>query len=147
MMTNEDMIANLNSLIQLDMDAVQAYEQALDHIDMMMIRIQISDFRDDHQAHIRNLSALVHALGGNPTEYSRDLKGFLIEGFTALRSVTGTEGALKAMQSNEKLTNAKYEAALSWDLTGDAREQVREHYNDERRHLIYIQQTLKEHNW
>ena len=57
MMTNEDMIDKLNSLIQLDIDAVQAYEQALDNIDMMMIRIQISDFRDDHQAHIRNLSA------------------------------------------------------------------------------------------
>ncbi|HNR12112.1 MAG TPA: DUF2383 domain-containing protein [Thermodesulfobacteriota bacterium] len=147
MMTNEDMIDKLNSLIQLDIDAVQAYEQALDNIDMMMIRIQISDFRDDHQAHIRNLSALVHALGGKPTEYARDFKGFLIEGFTSLRSATGTEGALKAMETNEKLTNSKYENALSWDLTVDAKAQVRENYNDERRHLTYIQQTLKEHNW
>ena len=59
-------------------------------------------------------------LGGNPPKRSVDLKGLLLEGFTALRSVTGTEGALKAMQSNEKTTNKKYQEALAisreWSL-------------------------------
>lgn len=147
MMTNEEMIDRLNSLIQLDIDAVHGYDQALENIDVHMLREQLSAFREDHLMHFRDLSALVRTLGGTPSDYSRDFKGFLIEGFTALRSATGTEGALKAMETNEKLTNRKYDEATSWDLNLEARSRIVNNYEDEKRHLRFIQQALQEHTW
>ena len=84
-------------------------------------------------------------LGDEPVELSRDFKGFLIEGFTALRSVTGTEGALKAMQGNEKLTNKRYEDALNIvGLPEDVLDIIRRNREDERGHLEYIERTLEE---
>jgi uncharacterized protein (TIGR02284 family) len=144
MMTNTEMIERLTSLIQLDIDAVHAYEQALKQIDDSTMHAQITAFRDDHQRHIADLSAKVSAIGGEPPEYSPDFKGYLIEGFTALRSITGSEGALNAMESNEKLTNKKYEEALEWDLTPEFGALIRKNFEDERRHLIYIQNALRE---
>jgi hypothetical protein len=53
--------------------------------------------RDDHKRHIELLASEIPTLGGTPPDYSPDFKGYLISGFTSLRSITGTEGALKAM--------------------------------------------------
>src|SRR5690625_4396391 len=111
-MNTQEIIERLNSLIQLDVDAVGAYDQAIERIDTPSIQSDIMRFRDDHKRHITDLSTLVERLGGKPVEASPDFKGFLIEGFTALRSITGTEGALKAMKGNEELTNKRYEDAL-----------------------------------
>src|SRR5690606_16217034 len=133
----------LNSLIQLDIDAVNAYEQAIQRIDATQIAGQLDAFKGDHQRHIEELSRAVRDLGGEPPDGSPDLKGYLLEGFTALRSATGTEGALKAMRTNEKLTNKRYEAALSENLPANVASIVRRNREDERRHLQYIEMALE----
>ncbi len=144
MMTNTEAIERLSSLIQLDIDAVHAYEQALQQIDDSAVHARIAAFRDDHQQHVQELSAHVVSLGGEPPRFSPDFKGFIIQGFTALRSMTGTRGALNAMEGNEKLTNGKYEEALAWDVSPEAAALVRKNFVDERRHLVYIKDALRE---
>src|SRR4051812_42483132 len=108
-MEKADIVDNLKSLIQLDIDAVFAYGQAIDKIEEQQIRDELKRFQAQHEHHITALSAKVRELGGEPPERSRDFKGFLIEGFTAMRSLTGTKGALNAMETNEKITNKTYE--------------------------------------
>jgi rubrerythrin len=144
---NEKTISTLKSLVQLDYDAVLAYNQALDHIDLADVHKQIADFRDDHERHITELSALLRDEGEDAPARGRDLKGFFIEGFTAVRSVTGTEGALKAMKTNEELTNRRYESALTAELSTDARKLVEKNFHDEQRHLRWIEKTLAERPW
>lgn len=146
-MKTTNIIERLNDLIQLDFDATQAYEQAIDRIDVVGIAEDLEGFRQDHERHIEELSAAVRRLGGEPTKRSRDLKGYLIEGMTALRSVTGVEGALKAMRSNEKTTNKKYDEALSDPLPPDIAALVRRNRDDERRHLQYIENALTNRTW
>lgn len=146
-MDTQKTIGELNDLIQLDIDAVFAYEQALDNIDVVAVSEQIELFKQDHERHIVNLTDAVRALGGEPVEYKRDFKGFLIEGFTAIRSATGTEGALKAMKTNEETTNKKYEQALAVDMPEDIKVVVRSNREDERRHLEYIERALDLKVW
>lgn len=146
-MDQEEIIKKLNSLIHLDIDAIHAYEQAMKNVEEMHIRDQLAEFRNDHHMHFRELSTVVQSMGGNPPDFSPDFKGFFIQGFTALRSMTGTEGALKAMESNEKLTTKTYEEASSWDLPIATLSLVRANYEDERRHLSYIQTGLRDKIW
>jgi hypothetical protein len=90
---------------------------------------------------------MVATLAEQPPKPTPDLKSVLIEGMTALRSVTGTEGALKAMRMNEGLTNSRYDAALKADLPADVRSVVEKNRDDERRHLQYIEQCLQSESW
>lgn len=141
-MDNQDIIKKLESLRQLDFDAVQAYSQAIEKIDVMSIRTELERFRGDHERHITDLATAIQRLGGQPEELGRDVKGVLIEGMTMLRSVTGTKGALKAMKTNEKLTNKSYEEALESDLPIDVQDVVLRNRQDEARHLEFIEAAL-----
>jgi rubrerythrin len=145
---DKEMADNINSLIQLDIDAVSAYEQAIEKIKHPRISEKLSEFKFDHEHHIDRLSDVLRSRGQMPVERSPDFKGFFIEGFTSLRSMTGDEGALKAMRSNEELTNMKYkEAAGEWDLEPDIAGIVANNYEDEKRHLAYIEQALQKKSW
>lgn len=137
----------LKSLIQLDFDAIQAYEQAIDHIESNVIARKLEEFKMDHEHHINDLSAALRQHGEVPPERSRDTKGFIIEGMTAVMSVTGTKGALMAMKSNEKTINKKYDQALDMHMSDDLRMIVEKNREDERRHLSYIEHALEKETW
>jgi uncharacterized protein (TIGR02284 family) len=142
-MVENDVIKNLNNLIQLDIDAVHAYEQALSSIDEPVVKERMASFQEDHLRHVRELSDEVRKLGGTPEEYSKDFKGYLIEGFTALRSITGTDGALKAMEQNEVLTNKRYKDAINWKVSTAAKAIIEKGAADEAMHLQFIRKTLE----
>lgn len=141
-MDSKEVAKRLNSLIKLDADAVAAYDQAIEHIDETAVREQIERYRDDHKRHIAVLTETVQGLGEQPVKPSRDFVGFFIEGFTRIRSFGGATGTLKAMESNERLTNKRYSDATTWDLEPRIRDIIRTNYEDEKRHLTYIEKTL-----
>jgi len=135
----------MNDLIQVDIDAYFAYSEAINHIEGKDIREQLISFQKDHERHIENLSSLLKEAGGEPIEYSKDVKGQVIQGITWLRSIMGTKGALKAMVTNEKITNSKYHEALEYTgFTREIREQISQNFNDEKRHLAYVEKKLAE---
>ena len=136
------MYDDIRSLIQLDIDAIEAYDQAIDKVDTPSVRSKLIDFKGDHQTHIDKLSEYLLGKGEEVPDMSPDIKGSLMEGFTSMRSSTGTDGALKAMKSNEKATNKKYEKATGWALDAQARDIVLQNYNDEKKHLAYIEEQL-----
>jgi uncharacterized protein (TIGR02284 family) len=142
-MKKDDITKELRQLIQLDIDAVHAYNAAIKKIEEEAIRSQLTSFRDEHQQHITSLSAALREIGGTPPEFSPDFKGYIISGFTSLRSLTGTKGALKAMFSNEKLTNEKYSEAIGWDVQPFIKTIITQNLEDERRHLSYIEGTIE----
>jgi rubrerythrin len=132
----------------LDIDAVGAYSQAIEHIENTHISENLNKFMRDHQQHIDNLSNILRVNGEEAPEMSRDFKGFFIEGFTSLRSVTGDEGALKAMRTNEQLTNKKYKEAVDeLSLDTDIIATVESNYRDEQEHLSYIEGALEARIW
>ncbi len=141
-MDKHDLIDHLRDLAQLDYDAIQAYDTAIEKIDLGAVRTQLENFRADHARHIVNLTDCIQSLGGDTPELGRDLKGVLIEGMTKLRSVSGTPGALKAMRMNEEITNKTYEKALGLELPPDVRDVVEQNREDERLHLQYIEAAI-----
>lgn len=141
-MERKQTIDLLNDLIQLDVDAIEAYDHVIKHIEYKDIAKKLRDFQDDHRNHVKDLSALVQQLDGKPVKQSPDLKGYLMEGFTALMSVTGSLAAMEAMQMNELVTNKKYAQAAALDLPEDVMKVIQTNYSQEQRHLRYVQEVI-----
>jgi rubrerythrin len=139
-------IGALQDLIHLDMDAIRAYDQAIEACEHETVAAQLREFRADHGRHVRDLSDELRKLGEDP-DVRTDLKGFFIEKFTAITS-RGTRSALMAMQGNERLTNAKYAAAEELqDLPESAKHVIRRNHQDEVRHLEWIRNALDQKVW
>jgi rubrerythrin len=141
-METKDVLKQLEKLAQLDVDAWHAYGEAIESVEDQEVAGTMRLMQDDHERHYRALSGKITGLGGDAPEFSKDFKGFLIEGFTSARSSTGTRGALKAMETNEKMTNKAYGEAETMIFPSDVGMIIREFANDERRHLEYIREQL-----
>lgn len=141
-MTRDEILNQLVKLIQLDVDATHAYDQAIKNVDDQPIREKLVLFQGDHRRHIDLLSAKVLELGGTPPQLSSDFKGFFISGFTALRSLTGTKGALEAMETNEKLTTSKYQDAAKLVWPTEISTIIQSNLADEQRHLSFVREAL-----
>jgi len=63
----KDINSELNELIQLDYNAVTAYQQAIEACDHVEVRGTLGEFKRDHERHISELSSQVTALGGTPS--------------------------------------------------------------------------------
>jgi uncharacterized protein (TIGR02284 family) len=139
-------IERLNDLIQHDCDAIAAYEAAIERIDVESIRARLREFQSDHRRHVADLSAQVQRLGGTPRQRP-GARGFVLEGFTAITSLMGTEAALRAMQGNEKLANSGHANALRLDWPEELRTLIERNLRDEQRHLFYIEDALRNRIW
>jgi uncharacterized protein (TIGR02284 family) len=139
---DKSMLDKLNALIQLDIDAVYCYDEAVKRIEEDDIATTLQTYRGDHERHVDALSEIVTSNGGKAPRRSPDMKGILLQGMTALRSVTGTGGVLKAMERNEKKTNEEYGKAQAWDVPAAVHQVLAKNYDDENQHLAYVQSQL-----
>lgn len=142
----EKLIAKLNDLIALDIDAANAYEAAISRLTVPALQERLLEFKGDHERHIQDLTECVVRFGGEPRKKA-DLKGFFIKGFTAVTSMMGDEGALQAMRGNETLTTTTYKNALEENWSEDVRALIEKNYSDEQRHLEFIVDALRNRSW
>lgn len=141
-MMEKKLINKLISLIQLDVDAVNAYEEAIQRIDDDDIRDEMKKFQADYRRHIAQLSVVVTDLGGQPPELGRDVRGYLLEAMTAVMSAVGTKPALRALHACAKIVSRTYHDAVTVDLPPRITSVVKRHAEDEERHLARIEQLL-----
>jgi uncharacterized protein (TIGR02284 family) len=142
-MNEKDLIVAMSNLVQVDIDAVHAYDQALKEIDDKIIRDRLLKCQDEHRKHISSLSKQIENLGGKPPERSQDLKGYVIKAFAAIRSFTGLKGALQAMKTTEEITNRYYGEVVSWEAPPEVKEVLRKYFSEEKIHLEYITSNLQ----
>ncbi len=146
-MEKRDIIEKLSSLMKLDYDAAQAYESSIERIDDPLIRERIQAYHDDHLRHVDNISEIIISLGGTPPERSTGIRGLFLSGAAALQGITGTGGALKALQTGEKITNKSYNDAVHQDFPLDIKTVLEKNFRDEQRHIEYINTTLENKTW
>ena len=146
-MDNSDIVKELRSLCQLDIDAIHAYNEGLKHTDITVIKKDVEQFRADHARHVKDLSALIHSFKEKAPEFSPDLKGYMLDVFSKLRSLTGTEGALKSLRGGENLTNKRYARAIDLDFPANIKNVIAANYKDEQRHLKYVEEAIDNKIW
>ena len=140
-------ISKLRSLAQLDADANGAYDAAISRVDEPIIREKLNEFRIDHLRHLQELNAFILQFGGEQVPLKPGLKGSAMKMATAASSMMGTHAALAAMLGNEEFTNRAYEYALRFEWSAEVRTLVERNREDERRHLAWIQDALRDRLW
>ncbi len=141
----KDIASLLNSLIHVDLDAIEADGVAVDRLDDDADQAQLGAFKDEHERHVRELQPLVTELGAVPATKA-DFKRVLTKGKVVLASLVGDRAILTAMKTNADDTNRAYDQALGRDdLPAHVREVLLRNRDDERRHLAYIEKRLAQY--
>ena len=137
-----DLRRMLGSLIELELDAIAAYNVAIERLETVTLMTALEGFRADHMRHVRELGHELLRLGGRPPEHT-DLKAVLTKGKVYIGSLRSDRGILMAMKSNENDTNTAYDNALDNDATtGDLASLFQQNLADERGHRRWIEDQL-----
>ena len=132
----------VKDLIELDFDAIDAYDAAIERLDNASYKAQLTAFADDHRRHVTELSAYISELGETPPT-AGDFKRVLTKGKVVLGALIGDRAILVAMKTNEDDTNTAYERAVARTGVEERLAQIfARNLADERRHRAWIEQTL-----
>lgn len=133
----------LQGLVELDYDAIEAYEAAIERVDDAQIRQRLESFCDDHRNHVTTLNPIIQRFGGEPVMQG-DIKRVLTKGKVVIGGLFGNRAILMAMKTNEDDTNTAYERAVEHvGLGTDVVQILARHLSDERRHREYIVAALQ----
>jgi len=143
MMTDSQLVAQLNDLLQLDHDAVQAYGLAIEGLRNQAHRDTLTRFRGDHERHIRNLTELIEAHGGTPIQLSHIPTGPMKLAVQAVGNLGGDREVLLAFKSNERQVRDKYRRFADQSHDVDVAEILNRNAADEEKHYTWVSQALE----
>jgi uncharacterized protein (TIGR02284 family) len=140
--TQRDLSTLIEQLIELDYDAIEAYDAVVDRLQSPECRAQMIAFRDDHARHVRDLGAILRQSGREPPG-GPDVKRLLTQGKVVIAGLMGDKAVLMAMKTNEDDTNTAYERSVSNDVVPpQVKDTLRACLADERRHRAWIEDQL-----
>jgi len=140
-----EMLAQLNDLLQLDHDAVGAYEVAIESLQSPAYRQALQRFKRDHERHVEELTQLITERGGTPVQLPHLPTGmFKLAMQQAGRLAGGDRGVLLAFRTNERQVRDKYRrlAEASEDLV--VADVVARGADDEAKHYGWVVTVLEE---
>lgn len=138
-----DLHGMLKGLVELDFDAITAYDAALARLTGDVYREPLAEFRDDHERHIEELSRVLRDGGLTPPK-GPDLKRLWNGGKVKLAGLVSDRAILYALKSIERDSNVAYErASRSEHVPLQLRELLRACLADERRHRAWLEEQLE----
>ena len=141
--TESSLAKLLSNLVELDFDAIEAYQVAIDKLDDKVYKTRLAEFMKDHERHTRELGIVLEEMG-EETPDGADIMRFLTKGKVYLGNLFGDKQILMAMKANEEVTNKAYEAAVKHkDAPAETRQILERNLADERRHRAWIDETLE----
>jgi rubrerythrin len=142
--TGAALIAELNDLLRLDYDAIGAYSIAIEAVESTTYRETLQGFLRDHERHVRELTELVRAAGGNPAEGPHASTGaFKLAVQAAGAAADGDRALILAFKANEGESVEKYRAAAERPHADDVRQVLQRAARDEEKHYDWAESRLK----
>jgi uncharacterized protein (TIGR02284 family) len=133
----------LYQLVELDYDAVAAYDAAIARLKDSEAKSELEGFKRDHERHVQEVGDQLRLLGNQPPS-GPDVKRVLTQGKVVIAGLMGDRAILMAMKTNEDDTNTAYERATSRnDVTPELRALLQRNLEDERRHRGWIERRVQ----
>jgi rubrerythrin len=142
--SDASLTAELNDLLMLDHDAVQAYTLAIRLLGNPEYKRQLDEFRADHQRHIDELSQLIRSRDGVPLELPHLPSGAFKLAVQAIGAAGGDRAVLLAFKANERQVRDKYRRSARAPHPGDVTSVLARGADDEARHYEWALETLWE---
>lgn len=142
-----ELIGELQDLLQLDHDAVQAYGLALAALRSETLRATIEQFRADHERHVTELTQLIRSRGATPVSLPHLPSGaFKLAvqgaGAVAARLGSGDVAVLLAFKANERQVRDKYRRIAREPHPSDVTSVLARGADDEARHYAWVLEML-----
>ncbi|HEU0077241.1 MAG TPA: ferritin-like domain-containing protein [Longimicrobiaceae bacterium] len=141
---SSEILDGLNDLLQLDHDAIGAYEIAIEKLQDRDNAQQIAGFKRDHERHIQELNLAIARLGGTPRNEPHATGPFK-QALQSLGGLAGDRGLLIAWRTNELQVRTKYDSYASranhWGP--DLKRLVDRNALDEERHYEWVTRALE----
>ncbi|WP_306117353.1 MULTISPECIES: ferritin-like domain-containing protein [unclassified Roseitalea] len=108
--TEADEKTMIGHLINLEHDAIAAYESVIDKLDNASHKERVTAFKADHDQQVAELRSIAAELGMEASS-NGDFKKLLTTGKIALANLGGDKAILRAMKTNEDDTVQAYQQA------------------------------------
>jgi hypothetical protein len=134
----------LNDLLQLDVDAVQAYALAIRQLESRVRKETVRRYQRDHRRHIVELKRLIRAHGGAAVAVSHIPTGPFKLGMQGIGSFGDDKVVLLAFKTNERQGRDKYRRiAMGRGLPRDVARALKGAARDEERHYRWAAKELE----
>jgi len=140
--TDVQLVAQLNDLLQLDHDAVQAYTLAIDNLNNPEYADTLRRFRSDHERHIEKLTELIRGRNATPIELPHIPSGQFKLAMQAVGLAGGDKGILLTFKANERQVRDKYRRFAEVGFPADVTRVVQGNAADEQVHYAWALETL-----
>jgi len=140
----KDTVKVLQKLTQNEIDGSFLVSQCIENINNTTLQSRLQAIRNECENNINDLSRLLQKYGGEVPEYSKDFKGYFMNGYAAMRGAFTDQGALKALHTNLKLIFKTFESSLNSPLPQEAKESVKKIYDAKKKALQDLEVLIKE---
>lgn len=132
------------SLVELEYDAIGAYELALERLNTTEYKSKLSSFIQDHKQHVNSLKGYYGNSSVSLPESADMVKGMMAKMKVLFGDFTGSdENILRAMLSNEQDTNTAYNRLVNHPAKPRELDPILEKaFLDEQNHKIWLEQTI-----
>jgi rubrerythrin len=142
--TEADLAAELNDLLKLDHDAIQAYTLAIRLVRREEYKRQLEAFRADHQRHVDELSELIRSRDATPLELPHLPSGAFKLAVQAVGGLGGDRAVLLAFKANERQVRDKYRRSARAVHPADVTSVLARATDDESRHYAWALEALED---
>jgi rubrerythrin len=142
--TEAELAGELNDLLKLDHDAVQAYTLAIRLLESDAYKRQLEVFRADHQRHIDELSELIRSRDATPLELPHLPSGAFKLAVQAMGVAGGDRAVLLAFKANERQVRDKYRRSARAVHPADVTSVLARAADDESRHYAWALEALED---
>lgn len=141
---NTLLTTQLNDLLQLDVDAVQAYALAIRQLESKVRKQTIRRYQADHRRHISELKRVIKAHDGAPLAVSHIPTGPFKLAMQGIGSFGDDKVVLLAFKTNERQGRDIYHrAATKSGLPRDVARVLKRAATDETRHYRWAEKELE----
>lgn len=135
--------ADLSDLLQLELDTLPMYALAVSGLRDPALRSRLQVFREDHERHAHDLSALIRQMGGVPPVLPHLPTGLLKLGVQAAGLPGGDRTILLGFVSNEWQSREKYARYAAKPYPPALASLIAGHAADEARHYDWACEALR----
>lgn len=143
--TQSDFLDALNCLLELEYEAIEIYEAAINRIESKNYVTQLKSFKQDHQNHIDKISKYLASKNYDLVK-KPGIKQWISIASISFSSIIGDKNVLGSFRSAEEDTNTAYERVNNHsEAAQDFKRELTSFYEDEKRHKKWIEEAIGQH--